>query len=280
MLEPRVPFLTLPELPILPDLGGTGPVTLKPFGALVALGIFVGWRIASRQAQRLGMPSGLFGSFGTWVLAGGFVGGHVFDVLFYRPDLLRAPAADVAKTLLTVWGSQSSFGGFLGASLGMLGWKYWHDVADALPYCDTVASAFPVGWAFGRAGCAIAHDHPGALSDAWFAVQYPDGGRFDLGLYEMALTIPLALAFRAFRREPRPWGFYLGAMCSYYAPVRFCLDFLRARDVRGADARYAGLTPAQWLCAGLLAVGVAFFVRARRAARRDDVPRYHPGMAA
>jgi len=47
---------------------------------------------------------------------------------------------------------------------------------------DLVASAFPLSWVFGRSGCSLAHDHPGMLSNAWFAVQYPGGGRFDLGL--------------------------------------------------------------------------------------------------
>ena len=60
---------------------------------------------------------------------------------------------------------------------------------EPLVYADVVASAFPMSWVFGRTGCTIAHDHPGMLSDAWFAVQYPGGGRFDLGLYEMLLTI-------------------------------------------------------------------------------------------
>ena len=34
--------------------------------------------------------------------------------------------------------------------------------------------------------------------------------------------------------------------------------FARARDLAGADARYAGLTPAQWACFGLLGMGVYF----------------------
>jgi phosphatidylglycerol:prolipoprotein diacylglycerol transferase len=42
-----------------------------------------------------------------------------------------------------------------------------------------------------------------------------------------------------------------------YAPTRFALDFLRARDTREADVRYFALTPAQWLCFGLLAFGAA-----------------------
>jgi phosphatidylglycerol:prolipoprotein diacylglycerol transferase len=120
----------------------------------------------------------------------------------------------------------------------------------------------------------VAHDHPGLASDAWFAVQYPGGGRFDLGLYEMLLTIPLALAFLWLRRKPRPWGFYVGAIAIAYAPVRFALDFLRVEApiaesgglVAAVDPRYAGLTPAQWACFGLLAMGVYFFVRTLHAA--------------
>jgi len=94
-------------------------------------------------------------------------------------------------------------GGFL--------WK-WRHKAQILPYADVIASAFPTAWVFGRSGCSVAHDHPGQLSDLWFAVKYPGGGRFDLGLYEMLLTIPLALAFLWLRQKPRPWGFYCGGV--------------------------------------------------------------------
>ena len=106
------------------------------------------------------------------------------------------------------------------------------------------------------------------------AVKYPGGGRFDLGLYEMLLTIPLAITFLYLRRKPRPWGFYVGAIAIAYAPVRFALDFLRIQEpvleangqMAVVDPRYAGLTPAQWACFGLLAMGVYFFVRTLHAA--------------
>jgi phosphatidylglycerol:prolipoprotein diacylglycerol transferase len=150
----------------------------------------------------------------------------------------------------------SSFGGFTGAIVGALLFKWRHRV-QVLPYADVVSSAFPVGWVFGRAGCSLAHDHPGIHSDAWFAVKYPGGARFDLGLYEMVLTLPLAILFLLLRRQARPWGFYIGTMCIAYAPTRFALDFLRARDTRDADPRYFALTPAQWACFLLLAFGVA-----------------------
>lgn len=241
-------------------------LSIKPFGALVAIGVWLGSEAIKRAARRVGMNQEILGSFVAAVLIGGFVGGHVFDTLWYFPErALRDPLS-----LLRIWDGQSSFGGFTGALLGALYWKMRHR-AKILPLADIVAAGFPVGWVFGRMGCAVAHDHPGMRSDLWFAVQYPGGGRFDLGLYEMLFTIPLAIAFFILAKKPRPLGFYLGVMCTAYAPVRFGLDFMRARegDVLGADARYLGLTPAQWGCLGLLAVGLYFL---RYASRHREIP--------
>ena len=109
------------------------------------------------------------------------------------------------------------------------------------------------------------------LSDAWFAVQYPGGGRFDLGLYEMVLTIPLAATFLFLMRRPRPPGFFLGIMCIAYAPSRFALDFLRVHEEefgKDADPRYGGLTPAQWGCLLLLTAGIVLAYRAARTAEK------------
>jgi phosphatidylglycerol:prolipoprotein diacylglycerol transferase len=53
----------------------------------------------------------------------------------------------------------------------------------------------------------------------------------------------------------------IGLFATMYAPVRFGLDFLRARDVALPDERYAGLTPAQWACIACLATGVWLLTR-------------------
>lgn len=265
-IEPLIPFIHIPELVLIPkDWFGGGfppaPFSIKPFGTLVAIGVYLGAYLAVRQGKKLGLDERALTSFIFWAVGGGFIGGHVLDTLFYYPGrALQDPLS-----LIRLWDGLSSFGGFVGALCGVLLWKWRHKVA-ILPYADVVASAFPLAWVFGRAGCATAHDHPGIHSVAWFAVQYPDGGRLDLGLYEMLLTIPLAIAFLILRRKPRPWGFYLAVMSVAYAPTRFALDFLRARDVQVPDERYAGLTPAQWACFGLLALGIVLFWRTMRRA--------------
>jgi len=264
---PLVPYLTLPEIPLgfllyVPGLGNlfdaAHPPSIKPFGALVAAGMYAGGGLAIRNARRQGIDADKMRDFAVWVIFGGLVGGHVLDAIFYHPhEVARAPVY-----LLKLWEGLSSFGGFVGAIIGALLWKL-RKKENMLLYCEMGSSAFPLGWVFGRAGCAVVHDHPGRFSEAWFAVRYPSigssVGRYDLGLYEMMLTIPLALAFILFfRRGTRATGFYMGWMCVLYAPVRFLLDFLREQEGVGADPRYAGLTPAQWACFGLAAMGTYF----------------------
>jgi len=262
---PLFPYVSLSDLTLLPAgaLGGFPPsaISIKPFGVLVALGVYLGAFLALRRGRALGLEPRALTSFIVWFVGIGFVGGHVLDLVFYYPERLR----EDPWSLFRIWDGLSSFGGFCGGILGMALWRARHRV-PILPYADTVASVFPVGWVFGRAGCAVVHDHPGVPSDAWFAVQYPGGGRFDLGLLEMLLTIPIALTFLWLGRQPRPWGFFIAVLCLSYAPLRFALDFLRERSgaaggVHGAiDPRYGYLTPAQWACFLLLGLGLVLLL--------------------
>lgn len=271
-MAPLVPYVQIPDLTLLPAhlVGGFPPstVALKPFGTLVALGLYAGTLSALRVARRRGVSERAMVSFLTWIVISSFFFAHVLDTLSYYPaEALRDP-----WSLLRLWEGLSSFGGFTGCVLGGVAWRFWHKT-PILAYADIVASCFPVSWTFGRLGCSIAHDHPGVQSSVWFAVRYPDGGRLDLGLLELAITVPLMLVFFRLLRKPRPWGFYAGVMCVYYAPLRFLMDFLRERSgvnvgsalLAGGDARYFALTPAQWGCLPLLALGVVLLVRAPRA---------------
>lgn len=268
MAEPLIPYINLPEVPLgfllhVPVLGSlfdpAHPPSIKPFGTLVAIGVYLGAVVAKRRAEQRRLDPQKMTDLIFWVVAAGFIGGHMLDAIFYHPDRL----AKDPVYLFRLWDGLSSYGGFIGAFIGAWLWRTVKH-QKILPYGDVIDSALPIGWMFGRAGCASVHDHPGALSDAWFAVRYPYGhgyvGRFDLGLYEFVLTIPLVIAFSVlWRRDPfRPVGFYSGWMCVAYAPVRFFLDFFRedATSNLAGDPRYGGLTPAQWACFALLGLGV------------------------
>jgi phosphatidylglycerol---prolipoprotein diacylglyceryl transferase len=286
-----IPYIHVPDLHI-------GPVPLHPFGLLVATGVLVGSSAATRRATTLGYDLVKLNSFITWMLVSGFILSHFLDSIFYHWD-------DVVKrpwSVFLVWEGLSSFGGFVGALVGIVLWKYF--VLDEgrlrkrippqpiLPFADLILSVFPLGWMFGRAGCSTVHDHPGAraTADTLLAVAYPLPGetastkigfielvhghdpRFDLGLLELMFTVILLLCFAATWKRKLPTGSYVIASALAYSPVRFAMDFLRKTESEGGDTRYAGLTPAQWSSMALFAYGLVMIVYVRRLRARGVEP--------
>jgi phosphatidylglycerol:prolipoprotein diacylglycerol transferase len=297
-----IPYIHVPDLPIGPvQVFGhqIGPLTLHPFGLLVATGVIIGTALATSRARKLGIDLDRLNSFITWMLAGGFIGGHVLDEIFYHPS-------EVVRrwySLFMLWEGLSSFGGFTGALIGILLWKYLEVAPDGkirrravpqpiLPFSDLILAVFPVAWIFGRSGCSTVHDHPGVLLrdvkdplHGLLAVDYPGPNdfvpdrlmlfhghlpRFDLGLLELMFTCILSLALALTWNRKLATGTYIVVVSLAYAPVRFAMDFLRItveEDSRNADLRYGfgaiQLTPAQWESLALFAFGIvmAFYVR-------------------
>lgn len=252
-----LPYFEAREIPL-------GRLTIAPFGILVSSAVLVGSFLSVRRAVKRGLPRARMESLASYILIFGFVLSHVLDVVMYRPrDALRNPLE-----LFMLWKGISSYGGFIGCAVGVLVWKLVKK-EPILPYGDQVSAMFPVAWILGRAGCATAHDHVGRLSNSPLAIAFPDGtfyppgARFDLGLIEMLLTIPLALTMIWYARKPRRAGAVTGVLCMLYAPMRFPLDALRATDIAGADVRYSGLTPAQWLSLALFGFGAYLLYRSR-----------------
>lgn len=183
-----IPYIHVPDLKI-------GPMTLHPFGLLVATGVIIGTWLATRRARARGLDVDKLNSFITWMLIAGFMGGHMLDEIFYHPsELLKRP-----WSIFFLWEGLSSFGGFAGALIGIVLWKHfeakpWIVLPDALrifgssipkfrrrevvmpilPFADLILSVFPVAWIFGRGGCSVVHDHPGMKADpgTFLAVMY------------------------------------------------------------------------------------------------------------
>lgn len=268
----HVPDLTLGSTPLVIAGVRVWPFPLHPFGLLVATGVLVGSWFAVRRARRMGYDVERLNSFITWMLVFGFVLSHMIDEVFYHPDEIRRRW----WSLFMVWEGLSSFGGFIGALVGVLAWKYftWDEVLRVgpvaihffkkrvrpmpiLPFCDLIVSVFPVGWIFGRTGCSVVHDHPGMLAPATelLAVAYPKpretphgislgpidlwwghAPRYDLGLLELMFTVILT-AFLAMTWGRRvPVGTYVAVVAMAYAPVRLVMDFLRIPETDGHGA--------------------------------------------
>lgn len=298
-----IPYIHVPDLKI-------GPMTLHPFGLLVATGVIIGTWLATRRARQRGVDLEKLNSFITWMLVAGFLGGHMLDQIFYHPqEVVKRP-----WSIFLLWEGLSSFGGFVGGLIGVVLWKYVEAVPlfktpfftlsrfkvrerpmPIMPFCDLILSVFPVAWIFGRSGCSVVHDHQGMKAPAkhllavafgtpdpartihlgQIELRYGNAPHFDLGLLEMMFTVVLAAMFALTWRRKLPTGTYIAAVALAYAPVRFAMDFLRVKDVENADPRYGNFTPAQWACIALFLLGVfmVFFIRKLRARGEDPLDR-------
>ena len=241
-------------------------VSIQAFRVLVLVALAVQIELTVRRAQRVGIARETAASLVVWAVAIGLVSAHVFDVVAYRPERLRTDPLE----LLRVWGELASTGGMLGGLAGLLFVARRKGLSGArlAGFFDVVMFALPFTLAVGRLGCGLQHDHLGVASTSPFAVRFPDGPpwhgpRFDLGLLEAGLAAAIALAFVLLdRAKPaaaqRP-GLYFALFFALYGPGRFLLDFLRV-----GEARYAGLTPAQWLMALASLAAAAWLARLAR----------------
>jgi phosphatidylglycerol:prolipoprotein diacylglycerol transferase len=225
---------------------------------MAAAAIVVGHWAAVRRASRRGFDFDLAWRVVTWTVLLGLVGSHLGAILLYEPQ--RALARPML--LLEVWGEMSSTGGIVGGAAG--GWwamrREGLDGARRLAFLDAIAYAFPFAWLFGRAGCALAHDHLGIPSTSFLAVAFPGGARLDLGLLELLWTIAMCAAWPLLDRRPRPVGFFLAAWLLAYTPVRLILDALRTEDAR----LFVGLTAAQAASLAGFGAGLWLAFRLRR----------------
>ena len=253
-----IPYFELEALPL------PGGISLAVFGTLVAVGLFAGVLFAESRARVVGIPAQELHAAIGWALVPGFAVAHLVALLSgVGQGVDWSPGV-----LLAFWNGMSSFGGFAGAFLG-LAFRYRRRRASLLAVAEVLVQALVVGWAFGRLGCTLVHDHLGRPSDFWLAIRFPGGARHDLGFYELLFTLGVLLpVVFVLNRRPRPPGATLAWLALLYAPARFLGEFLRQTDLPGADPRYLGLTVAQYGCIALAWVGVVFARRVRRQAAR------------
>ncbi len=247
-MRAMIPYFPQPEL----DLG---LLTIHAFGVLVAFAVMLGSALVRKRAALAGVAPKHVEGLLMWILVAGFIGAHLFDRFVYFPErTLRDPAS-----IIRIWDGMSSFGGFIGALVGIylyvrregLAAKRW-ELMDAITY------ALPFGWILGRTGCFVAFDHPGAPTSIFLGMADAKGiVRHNLGLDEAIYTVFIAALFFVLGKKPRRAGFFTGLLAIVYAPIRFSFDFLRIVDVR-----YARLTPGQWGSLALVGLGI-FILRTR-----------------
>jgi phosphatidylglycerol---prolipoprotein diacylglyceryl transferase len=246
-----IPYTTFPEI----DLG---PVSLRTFGVMVALGVVSGTAVAARWAERHGVAGEDVVSLATRMVVAGLVGARVTWVLTHLERI------DTPLDVIAVWEGGLQFsGGFLAALVvGVPVTRRWPRLTR-WRILDGCALGFTVGLALGRVGCYAVGEHLGGPTSFALGTRY-DGGRtvegplvvgqviHNTALYELLQLVLLAalLWWLLHRRRAVP-STAVAVFVLWYGLARFATDFLRVYD-----DTVLGLTGAQWLSLAMLPVGL------------------------
>ncbi len=268
---------------------------LRWYALAYIAGILIGWRIVVRTVNHPEywkdatpvMTKERVEDLLFWVILGVILGGRLGYVLFYQPAYyLQNPFQ-----ILRIWeGGMSFHGGAIGVIVALLAFTSRHGL-NKISTGDMVALGLAPGLLLGRLANFINAELWGRPTDLPWGVPFPTVAAQDcpdvLGicarhpsqLYEAlleGLILGALLLYMAWRRGAlKSPGLIGGTFLAGYGIARFMVEFVRQPDAQfitpGNPLGLAweiggyGLTMGQILCLPMIAVGVFFIMRARRA---------------
>jgi phosphatidylglycerol---prolipoprotein diacylglyceryl transferase len=269
-------------------------IALRWYALAYIVGILIAWWIMARLVRVIKLwPRGApmtaeqIERLITWVIVGVVLGGRLGSVLFYQPGYYLENPWQV----FMVWkGGMSFHGGFIGVLVA--GWLFCtREGIPKLSAADLMAVATPPGLFLGRIANFINAELWGRPTDLPWGVAFPgDAAQFCEGvagvcarhpsqLYEAALeglVLGAVLIWLVWRKGWLSYpGRIAGLFVAGYGGARFLVEFVRQPDAQfvtdgnplGLAWHFGGLglTMGQFLSLPMIAVGLWFIFRAKRA---------------
>lgn len=242
--------------PILIQLG---TFELRTYGIIVALSLFLGIWLSTREAKRKGIDPNLIQDFAFYALVGGILGARIYYVVFSNPSyFLQNP-----WQILAFWHGGI---GIIGALIGGLATALWYCRKNKLSFwhfADTLAPGVILAQAAGIFACLLNGDSYGKATDLAWAITYTDPrsmaplniARHPVEIYEMAAYLLVFLLVWQTRKQYKTAGFVFLTYLAGYGAARFAVEFFR-----GNPALFAwGIPAAQIFGVALLLLAAAGF---------------------
>jgi phosphatidylglycerol:prolipoprotein diacylglycerol transferase len=266
-----IPYTTFPTIEI-------GPLSLRTFGLVVAVGVLLGAWLAARYGEEHNIPRDVTYSLAMRMVVAGVIGSRITWVLSHLEEI------DSPIDVIAIWEGGLQFsGGFVFAVIaGYPVYRHWNRLTR-WHSLDGYAYGLAIGLGIGRIGCYAVGEHFGSLTSFPLAVRYEGGSvREELlgsvplqegmvfhqtALYELMYMVLLfvLLSLVLYVRKPRPGpGVAMALFTGFYGVARFLSDLLRVND-----ETFLGLTGAQYLCLALLPTSAWIWFRVRRQLQED-----------
>ncbi len=242
-----------------------GPLDLRMYGLLIAVGALLALRMTVRRYDALGGDPDVAEKAVLIALLTGFLGARIGYVIprFAGPGgFLERP-----QDILAIWqGGLAFFGGLIGGTAGAILFVRRRN-ADVAGFVDAIAPALPLAQAIGRWGNYFNQELFGRPTDVAWALRVdpvpaPTAARFPgattfhptflyESLWNAALVVVLLAVDRAGWLKRR--GSLLFCYLIGYGVGRTWIEALRVDTVE----RYFGLSRNNWVALAVVLVGVA-----------------------
>lgn len=216
------------------DWFSIGPLTVHGYGVMIAIGILAASWLATKLCKEYKLDYENIDSFIIFVI----VIGYAFSKLTYCLTVFDQFLSDPLSVLGS--GGWVVYGGILGGLLAALIWCKWKKW-KFMDYFQVLMPCVSLAQGFGRIGCFFAGCCGGAVTDAWYGIQFP---ATSLAWNTTQKIIPTQLLFSvgdflifAFLmynlkkgKHPEDTGAWYLIL---YSVGRFLIEFLRGDLIRG-----------------------------------------------
>ena len=213
--------------PVLLDLG---PLQIRYYGLFWLIGFVMGYFLLIHLAKRkeLSITKDDIADLFLYIVIGTVLGARLFYILVYNLLFYLANPFE----MLAVWhGGLSFHGGLIGAvAAGFIYYRRkkisFYDIADI------VVIPLALGLALGRIGNFINGELYGRITDAPWAVKFPDaeGFRHPSQIYASFKNLIIFFALWSIKDKKLPKGFIFWAFVVMYSALRFIVEFFRQPD--------------------------------------------------
>jgi phosphatidylglycerol:prolipoprotein diacylglycerol transferase len=250
---------------MFPVLLKIGPLTVRTYGLMVAVGFFLSLQYILYRAKKKGLPENKVLDVVLYTIVAGLIGGRLAYVLLNWSFYVRH-----FPKVFQIWeGGLVFYGGFAAGLVVIIMYGNKHREFGFMKFADILAPAVALGHFFGRLGCFSAGCCYGLPSKMPWAVTFTNENALaplnislhPTQLYEAFTNIVIFFVLDWFNRYEHPRGQAIGAYLFFYGVVRFHIEFLRGDD-RGSFI--FGLSPSQNIAVISVVAGIVILVLSKR----------------
>ena len=245
-----------------PVLFKLGPLTLRTYGLLVAVGMFTALQYILNRSKKEGIPAENVMDLVLYIIVAGLLGGRLAYVLlnfgYYSQNFWE---------IFKVWeGGMVFYGGLiLGALAGIIYIRRKPSLKLA-QLADIFAPGIALAHVFGRLGCFFAGCCYGKPSDLPWAVRFLDPRSLaptgvclqPTQLYEAAGNLAIFFFLNWYNRFKHKPGKTFWVYLFFYGMLRFHVEFLRGDDRGGF---FLGMSPGQVVSFIVIFVSIIYITK-------------------